>query len=494
MKIFHMSDSHIGRSHFNEDSFNKAINYYRKNKFDLFIHSGDLTQGGSLKQFEKAKNLFKDVKEPKVFIPGNHDKRSGGISIYKNLFGGPTGVKEINDTVVIYIDSAVADTNLGRVGTLKYNFIKNCLKKYQNKSLKIIVLHHHILPIPRTGRERNVLSNAGDLLDLILRYDVDLVLLGHRHYPNVYQVEQTVFVNAGTVSDKKTRHGDVNSFNIINVNDKNIDVTIRRMNDSELKNSYKRNKRKLFYDFGKRLKRIAHISNSFISTSNNFKYTHFLNSIKKINRMDIDFVIHCGGIVERGIRRNYELAERLIKKLDSPVYFTPAGRDINYLGYHLFEEYFGDFDQSYSDEDFLFQGVSSAQYDSKIGIIGRNERDNILNQIQDENVKFKAMFFHHNVVPIPHAREKGLLEDSGDLLKTILRKKINLVLTGTSSHPFAVMIDNTIIVNANSVSSVFHRSVYGNSFNVIDIYEKNIVAYEINSLWGTRRVLGMWER
>lgn len=58
-------------------------------------------------------------------------------------------------------------------------------------------------------RERNVLENAGDILYMLLKADVDLVLLGHRHYPNLHQIENTVFLNAGTASSSKTRYGDV---------------------------------------------------------------------------------------------------------------------------------------------------------------------------------------------------------------------------------------------------------------------------------------------
>jgi len=98
------------------------------------------------------------------------------------------------------------------------------------------------------------------------------------------------------------------------------------------------------------------------------------------------------------------------------------------------------------------------------------------------------------VLPIPHSREKGLLEDSGDLLREMVDAKIDLVLTGTSSHPFAAQIGDTIVVNANSLSSVYQRSVFGNSFNIIDIYEGAIAVFEVNSLWGQRRLLGIWER
>jgi hypothetical protein len=106
----------------------------------------------------------------------------------------------------------------------------------------------------------------------------------------------------------------------------------------------------------------------------------------------------------------------------------------------------------------------------------------------------RGLFLHHHLVPVPHAREKGQLEDAGDLLRESVDGAIDLILTGTSSHAYAVRVGETLIVNANSMSSVYQRSTFGHSFNVIDIYEKAIVALEINSLWGTQRVLGMWRR
>jgi predicted phosphodiesterase len=72
--------------------------------------------------------------------------------------------------------------------------------------------------------------------------------------------------------------------------------------------------------------------------------------------------------------------------------------------------------------------------------------------------------------------------------------KVDLVLTGTSSHPYATKVGDTVIVNANSISSAYQRSLRGNSFNLIDIYDGAISVSEINSLWGKRHLLGIWER
>jgi hypothetical protein len=108
--------------------------------------------------------------------------------------------------------------------------------------------------------------------------------------------------------------------------------------------------------------------------------------------------------------------------------------------------------------------------------------------------RVRGLFLHHHLVPVPHSRERGLLEDAGDLLRESVDGAIDLILTGTSSHAYAVRVAGTIIVNASSVSSVYQRSTFGHSFNLVDVYEKAVVAIEVNSLWGARRTLGLWSR
>ncbi len=495
MKIFQISDTHLGdESYFEKDALDKALEELKTGDYDLLIHSGDVTQDGKLEYYKEAQRFFEKIEIPYIVIPGNHDKRSGGKSLFEDYIGSRNDVQEVGNAVVVYVDSAVPDTDIGRVGMVKFDMMKEALNEYNKKDIKIVVLHHHTLPIPKAGRERNVLSNAGDLLDLFLKADVDLVLSGHRHYPNVYRVENTVFVNAGTVSGKKTRHGDVNSYNVIEIEKNRLKVKTKRIGRSTRLYEYPRKEKRIFHEFGDRKTRIVHLSNTSISSSTNFRYTHFLNAVDKINSLDPDITVHCGGVVEEGIEKNYEMAGQNLSKIEGPIVYTPAGRDINYLGYELFPHHFGEMDQSYEGDDIFIQGVSSSQYDSPIGIIGETERKRLFQKLEDREESFKGVFLHHNVMPIPHAREKGLLEDSGDFLRELVDEKIDLVLTGTSSHPFSAKIGDTVVVNANSMSSVYQRSVYGNSFNLIDIYEKVIVVSEINSLWGTRRIVGMWDR
>jgi len=494
MRVLHLSDTHIGgASDFCREALDRTLDELQKGKYDLVIHSGDITQGGRKEEFKQAQKILSKFEIPYIVLPGNHDARSGGLSLFEKYIGPLNGAREIGDAVVIYVNSAVEDSDQGRVGMVKFNMMREALNRYSEKLFKIVAIHHHVIPIPRAGRERNVLYNAGDILDLILSGDVDLVLSGHRHYPNIYQIENTVFINAGTCSATKTRYGDINSYNIIHIDEENRNVRTVRIGGEVQEYSFPKRKKRIFSDFGDRKFRAVQIANTLISNSRVFLKRNFINSVDTIKQLKPNLVVHCGGIVKEGIAKDYNEAVSYMKELEFPIVYTPAGRDINYLGYYLFPIYFGAIDQRFSNGVVLFQGISSAQYDSQEGIVGPSQRKVLFEKLSTQE-KIKAVFLHHNVLPIPHSREKGLLEDSGDLLRELIDAQIDLILTGTSSHPFATRIENTIVVNANSLSSVYQRSIFGNSFNIIDVYEGAIAVFEVNSLWGRRRLLGIWER
>jgi 3',5'-cyclic AMP phosphodiesterase CpdA len=104
------------------------------------------------------------------------------------------------------VDSSEPDLNEGKVGRVHYPWIT---KEFQTPSaLNIFVLHHHLLPIPGTGRERSTVMDAGDLLEVLIHAGVDVVLSGHKHVPYVWRLEDLYVANAGTVSSMRVRgHG-----------------------------------------------------------------------------------------------------------------------------------------------------------------------------------------------------------------------------------------------------------------------------------------------
>ncbi len=494
MRIAHISDSHITPGgEFQKDVFSQIVEEINNTPYDLVVHTGDVTDTGLREAYERSFSLIETIKKPLVIMPGNHDSRNVGYELFEEYFGDLNGVYQGEDYVLIYADSSIPDRNEGRVGSSKFTWLKSQLVKYSSKKLKIVAVHHHLVPVPKAGTERNVLFNAGDLLDLFQRYDVDLVLSGHRHYPNVINMDDMIISNAGCVSCRKRRAGDVCSYNQVYITPEEITVTINRVNASQ-ENRYPRSGSEIFISEGKKLARIVHIAGTFFSDRKIFEKGKYENAVKKINTLSPELVIHCGDIVEKGIPNHYDLAQKYLHMIEAPIVYTPGPRDINYIGYELFPTVTGGWDQDFETPLFHVHEVNSSQYDSDVGSVGRFGLQNLEKSIKEQEQEMSIVFLHHNIVPLPHIREKGLLEDAGDVLKSLYDLQVDLVLTGHSSYPHATRFGNTVIANANAVSCKYIRSSYGNSFNVIDIYENLINISEIHSLWGSKRIIGIWKR
>lgn len=128
---------------------------------------------------------------------------------------------------IIGLDSSEPDLGHGKIGRLQKRFMEKEIEDAEDKGYFIIItFHHHIISVPNTGRERNVLSDAGDILLTLLENDVNLVLSGHKHVPHVWKMKNTIFVTAGTVSSMKLRGNTHPSFNIIEIKEDDVTITL----------------------------------------------------------------------------------------------------------------------------------------------------------------------------------------------------------------------------------------------------------------------------
>jgi len=223
----HISDLHITHTNeFKEPVFEKgmkAVNSLEP-RADMVFISGDITWEGILPEYELAKKKIGGFESTTMLIPGNHDARHLGYGLFEEFFGRLEFYKEVGDLGVMGLDSSEPDLDEGHIGRNKYRWIEESFKA--SKRLKIIGLHHHLIPVPNSGREQNIIDDAGGVLDIVLRNDVALVLMGHRHVPYAVRVHNTLMVNAGTFSSSRTRAHLGNSFNIIDIQDTGIEVTI----------------------------------------------------------------------------------------------------------------------------------------------------------------------------------------------------------------------------------------------------------------------------
>jgi len=225
MKIAHISDIHCNfGSDFNEKMFDKATKMVNKVDADFVFISGDLTSEGLLTEYKLAKEKLKQINGKISIVPGNHDERNLGFKLFPEFFGEPSFIHEYNDINFIGLASSEPDKDNGRLGRRRHQFIEEGIKN--NKKMNIIGFHHHLVPVPNSGRETNIIDDAGETLDFILKNEIHLILMGHRHVPWAVQIHKTLLVNAGTFSCTRTRAHFGNTFNIIDIDDDEIGVTV----------------------------------------------------------------------------------------------------------------------------------------------------------------------------------------------------------------------------------------------------------------------------
>jgi 3',5'-cyclic AMP phosphodiesterase CpdA len=127
-----------------------------------------------------------------------------------------------NDVTIVAVDSTEPDLDHGQIGRGRYRWIEEQFDG--DAKLKVFVMHHHLLPVPGTGRERNIVYDAGDAIECLQRCGVDLVLCGHKHVPYAWRLEDLFIVNAGTVSSLRLRGHTRPCYNVIEVQDSHVDV------------------------------------------------------------------------------------------------------------------------------------------------------------------------------------------------------------------------------------------------------------------------------
>jgi Icc protein len=227
MRIAQISDIHVLDGRFEERLLDAAIREINDETPDLVVVAGDLTANGYREEFEYARERLKGVECPEVvLVPGNHDARSVGYLHFEDLFGERVHARTVaspeGPAHVVCVDSSKPDLDDGEIGRELYGWILDALAL--PAKLRIFVLHHHLVAIPGTGRDRNQVWDAGDALEVLRAGKVDLVLGGHRHVPHVWPVAGLFLIHSGTASTWRVRGYARPSYNLVTVDDDFLEV------------------------------------------------------------------------------------------------------------------------------------------------------------------------------------------------------------------------------------------------------------------------------
>lgn len=215
LRIAQLSDIHCGSPYFDARLCEAAIHRVNAIAPDLVVVAGDLTADGYGWEFEEAAEWLGRIQAPTVVIMGNHDARNVGELHFQRLFGeryrrhrlafDAERAERLRMTgvTVVAIDSSQPDLNEGHVGREHYAWI--AAQYDEPDDFKVFVIHHHLVSIPGTGRERSTVVDAGEVLETLIDLGVDIVLSGHKHVPFFWGLNGTLICNSGTAATHRLR-------------------------------------------------------------------------------------------------------------------------------------------------------------------------------------------------------------------------------------------------------------------------------------------------
>lgn len=232
MRIVQISDIHVGAGLFRPELLDAAIEETNALEPDLVAIAGDLTMEGYRWEFEEAKGYLDRLEcQNVVVVPGNHDAKNVGYRHFEEFFGLREGAVTVNvpegEAKIVALDSTKPDLDEGEIGREHYAWIDSEFRNWE-RGPKIVIVHHHILAVPGTGRDVNNLRDAGDVMAIFRELKVDMVLSGHRHVPYVWSISGVRVVHSGTASSMRVRGTMPPSYNVIEIDDQSVRITLKQ--------------------------------------------------------------------------------------------------------------------------------------------------------------------------------------------------------------------------------------------------------------------------
>lgn len=246
MRILHTGDLNI-TAHMDQkmnENLLKFLSEAKNSGADLLIVAGDIVESGLEEDYYKAIEIFDSLSVEKIFVPGNRDFFNGGNVCFSSCFYDLESALDLprdplkqkrngnrpliieKDYILVGICTPRRDLSTGVIGHGQKRLTENLFSEYGTNKYKILVMHHHLLPIPIGGLEGNIINDVGDIIRMISDLSIDLVLTGHQHHPwaseyssGVFNKKFTNILTCGTPTMLSPRGFRFNSYNVIDIDE-----------------------------------------------------------------------------------------------------------------------------------------------------------------------------------------------------------------------------------------------------------------------------------
>jgi 3',5'-cyclic AMP phosphodiesterase CpdA len=203
-RMAHISDLHLGSSHRTERAARALCRTLLEADVDQVLVTGDVTHRGRKSELDQFKDLFEPLirRGCVMLVPGNHDRMTDDVSC--DLMGGPRVQSSAHDGMfLVRLDSSAPHNRSlhrghGEVSTQEVEMVESALSAAPHRLLRVVMLHHHALPLPVEDLFERVtcwlglpwcaeLKEGSSFVER-LRGRCDLILHGHRHVPSSHHV------------------------------------------------------------------------------------------------------------------------------------------------------------------------------------------------------------------------------------------------------------------------------------------------------------------
>jgi outer membrane protein assembly factor BamB/predicted phosphodiesterase len=179
-----LSDTHVGSGTGDQDLRAAVRDINSLTGLSFVVHSGDVTEYGSREQLRLAKDILEGIKIPCHVIPGNHDCKwsESGATDFGRLWKEDRFVFEHGGFRFIGIhEGPLMKMGDGHWAPQDVRWLEETLKKLPDPNQPIIFITHY--PID------DGIANWYVVLDLLKKYNTQVILCGHGHANHAYIFE-----------------------------------------------------------------------------------------------------------------------------------------------------------------------------------------------------------------------------------------------------------------------------------------------------------------
>jgi outer membrane protein assembly factor BamB/predicted MPP superfamily phosphohydrolase len=171
----HLSDTHIGSSTGADDLRLTVKDINEDTTIQFVVLSGDITEFGSDKEIQLAKQILDSLNKPWHIIPGNHDVNwsESGANTFKKIFGNETFYFKAGK--YIFLGTACGPNMRMGPGQIPYEnivWLDSALKTIPDTTSIIFVNHYP---------QDSSLNNWFEAIDRLKQKNIQLILCGHGH-------------------------------------------------------------------------------------------------------------------------------------------------------------------------------------------------------------------------------------------------------------------------------------------------------------------------